>query len=585
MAGSKIGYDELLQQMRFRIVLGDSIAIIAEAREKKSIAVIRAELQSKMQDDTFSTLHLPTLREDNEDFESIAEFYSMLEHEYLACLNMATRTIDELAEKHHFSQAEMDDMQATLNHVLPAPGMIPTDETDADLKKLFASEEILSRTADVLEHSTTSSAQSLRAQLQELLSIADVGSHIDHSLLKTVMESDAGEDTIEDIKPVMKSEISASLARTKSRQQECIQKLQLNSHSVELIQCQASSWLTSIEIDTLKAKSSDTSTPSTPSSDADMQALQERLARADRRVVLKKRRLDAEQKTMVTSSVPVSQTSDPSSRTSTTVPAPRLLSESSFGHQAAMGPPARSDAHGSPDLLPYKPIGDIIRDKSMKAKTKGVVVAQTDATVPNGIPKRVILLAWGNICAPLIVWREQAEHVARVAEASMDKVICLDKVRYTTFKGENQLEMLRDSQITASSEEPPIISFPWMPFSSIPMVDDYQRVHLCGIVSDVGEMTRTQGGDPRLGLRIKDHSNNVIDVVAWRQYADESLWISGSKVEIFFGTVNRERCCVEVGQETKIRWTKMPVQMFPSSGALHMIQWTPFKRTKKSNAQ
>ena len=582
MAGSKIGYDELLQQMRFGIVLGDSIAIIAEAREKKSIAVIRAELQSKMHDDTFSNLHLPTLREDNEDFESIAEFYSMLENEYQACMNMATRTIDELAEKHHFSQAEMDDMQATLNHVLPAPGKIPTDETDADLKKLFASEEILSRTADVLEHSPTSSAQCLRAQLQASLSIADVCSHIDHSLLKTVMESDAGEDTIEDIKPVMKSEISASLARTKSRQQECIQKLQLNTHSVELIQCQASSWLTSIEIDTLKAKCADASTPS---SDADMQALQERLARADRRVVLKKRRLDAEQTSMVTSSVPVSQTSDASSRTSTTVPAPRLLSASSFGHQAAMSPPGRSDAHGSPDLLPYKPIGDIIRDKSMKAKTKGVVVAQTDATVPNGIPKRVILLAWGNVCAPLIVWRDQAEHVARVAEASMDKVICLDKVRYTTFKGENQLEMLRDSQITTSSEEPPIISFPWMAFTSIPIVEDYQRVHLCGIVSDVGDMTRTQIGDPRLSLRIKDHSNNVIDVVAWRQYADESLWISGSKVEIFFGTVNRDRCCVEVGQETKIRWTKMPVQMFPSSGALHMIQWTPYKRTKRSHGQ
>ena len=117
------------------------------------------------------------------------------------------------------------------------------------------------------------------------------------------------------------------------------------------------------------------------------------------------------------------------------------------------------------------------------------------------------------------------------------------------------------------------------------MMEDYQRVHLCGIVSDVGDMTRTQIGDPRLSLRIKDHSNNVIDVVAWRQYADESLWISGSKVEIFFGTVNRDRCVVEVGQETKIRWTKMPVQMFPSSGALHMIQWTPYKRTKRSHGQ
>ena len=161
----------------------------------------------------------------------------------------------------------------------------------------------------------------------------------------------------------------------------------------------------------------------------------------------------------------------------------------------------------------------------------------------------------------------------------------MDKVKYTQFNGESQLEIMNDSQITLSQEESPSINFPWMSFTSIPLVDDYQRVHFCASISDVGDVTPTQTGDYRLALRLKDQFNNAIDIVAWRQFADASLWSSGSKVEIFFGKVNRDRRCVEVNHESRIRCTPMPVHMFPSASASHMVQWAPYKRMKKSNTQ
>ena len=40
----------------------------------------------------------------------------------------------------------------------------------------------------------------------------------------------------------------------------------------------------------------------------------------------------------------------------------------------------------------------------------------------------------------------------------------------------------------------------------------------------------TQSGDPRLTIRVKDHSSDVIDIVAWRECTDESLWTEHSKV-------------------------------------------------------
>ena len=160
-----------------------------------------------------------------------------------------------------------------------------------------------------------------------------------------------------------------------------------------------------------------------------MQALQGRLARANRQVVLKRRRLEVEQKSVVTPSQPESQSSHPPSHTNSTMSAPRSLCTSGSWQHVAMSPPRRL---GSDDVAiqpSHMTIGDILRDKPMRAMTKGVVVAHCDAAIPNGVPRHIILLAWGNFCVPLVVWRDQVQLAARIAAGSMDKVIVVDKVK------------------------------------------------------------------------------------------------------------------------------------------------------------
>ena len=76
-----------------------------------------------------------------------------------------------------------------------------------------------------------------------------------------------------------------------------------------------------------------------------------------------------------------------------------------------------------------------------------------------------------------------------------------------------------------------------------------------------------------------------IDIVAWHQIADASLWLSGSKVEIFFGQINRDSCCDGVNHESGIRYTAMREQMFRSLSASHVVPWTLYKGMRKSNTQ
>ena len=84
----------------------------------------------------------------------------------------------------------------------------------------------------------------------------------------------------------------------------------------------------------------------------------------------------------------------------------------------------------------------------MKATTKGVVLAHADLTIPNGVNRHVVLLGWDNVCIPLVVWRDQVPIAARIAEESLDKVICVNKVKYMKFRDEDQLEVMNDTCIT-----------------------------------------------------------------------------------------------------------------------------------------
>ena len=285
MAGSKKGYEELLTQLRIREVLTVSIGKIKEMGDK-TIPAMRSELRSQMQHDSFATLLLPTLREESEEFDDIADFKATLDSEYQVSLTTTVHNIQKLAEQHHFSTEEMQDMVAQLNGVKPASGVMSTDVSEKDVENLYAIEEVIIRTSSVLEGSTTLSSKTLRSDLQAVLNIGCVSKQIaETSDIRTIMENEADDDEIEDIKPVMSSEINALLKSIKARQQEAIDKLKLNCYEIALLKSRASRWLIKAEIESLKAKATDDATPSQAE---DMQALQDRLSKAERLCVLKK---------------------------------------------------------------------------------------------------------------------------------------------------------------------------------------------------------------------------------------------------------------------------------------------------------
>ena len=133
-----------------------------------------------------------------------------------------------------------------------------------------------------------------------------------------------------------------------------------------------------------------------------------------------------------------------------------------------------------------------------------------------------------------------------------------------------------------SGEVPPMIQLPWTAFSKLTQLEDYHRVHLCAVVLSVSEVTRSQLGDARLSIRVKDRANDVIDIVAWRKCADVSLWTEHSKVEIFFGQVNKERQIVELSDESRVRPSANVDFLFNALGTTHFINWgVSLKRTKK----
>ena len=80
-------------------------------------------------------------------------------------------------------------------------------------------------------------------------------------------------------------------------------------------------------------------------------------------------------------------------------------------------------------------------------------------------------------------------------------------------------------------------------------------------------------------LRLKDSSGYIIDAVAWRERARLALWQTGTRLEIFYGQVNRERTCIELNEDSRIR--VVTESMFlPTSADSQFVVWVPFKREK-----
>ena len=130
----------------------------------------------------------------------------------------------------------------------------------------------------------------------------------------------------------------------------------------------------------------------------------------------------------------------------------------------------------------------------------------------------------------------------------------------------------------ATDEEPPKLQFPWTPFTNIPSADDFSKVHLCVVVSDIDDVTETQRGDLRMALRLKDAVGRVVDVVAWKEHANMSSWMLGKTVQIYYAQVNRERCCVEVNSDSRIWSIATTVSSMSMSTQSNFLEWSPQRR-------
>ena len=128
---------------------------------------------------------------------------------------------------------------------------------------------------------------------------------------------------------------------------------------------------------------------------------------------------------------------------------------------------------------------------------------------------------------------------------------------------------------------PTKLAFPWTEFKAVPSHDDYGRVHLCAVVDGLGDVTETSTNDNRLTFRLKNGAGVILDAVAWRVHADATHWVEGETVEIFYAQVNKERKCIEVNSESRVR-KSLEGTMRSSGKRSVFLEWPVFMRRKKS---
>ena len=134
------------------------------------------------------------------------------------------------------------------------------------------------------------------------------------------MENAHDNDSVEELNYLCSSEINVALASLRARQQKCIDRLQINTFEVALVRCQAS---LSFVQDDIKRFAEHCARQSKEVFESMLERWKRvarakrfaiRLAHAERQVILKQRRLDAESRILIstTSACLASSSSRPS---------------------------------------------------------------------------------------------------------------------------------------------------------------------------------------------------------------------------------------------------------------------------------
>ena len=128
----------------------------------------------------------------------------------------------------------------------------------------------------------------------------------------------------------------------------------------------------------------------------------------------------------------------------------------------------------------------------------------------------------------------------------------------------------------------PNISLPWTPFNSITTLPDYTRIHIWIVVCSVADLTKSSKGDNRREVRIRDEGGKLLNLVIWRDQAIQDHWKNGATLEIFHTIVNFDRQCVEINDDSRVRYSEKTFNVLAMHSATTMVDWPLFKRQKSS---
>ena len=294
----------------------------------------------------------------------------------------------------------------------------------------------------------------LRAQLQKTLSLGGLAERM--VSLPTIMDTDADEDVVSEIKPVMIAEVTAAIEMLQEQEEHSMRVMQMASTEEPVARARAAVWIAETKIKEYTAQCTDVTQDVNVE---EMEQLEKEKRGAKRKVELKERHKQAIQASSLTSTkrshAVMTAPSTPKTGNvlerilSTPVRTPTssqsVLDNYNMDEMTLVRSPAPNvsvhsfpnESTGSPNRVMHSQLpavaanhftlAEIMRDKPMITNTKAVVLAGRDCVTQKGVPRWNILLGCEHSIMIMVCWREQTEIAQALTINALDKVISLKK--------------------------------------------------------------------------------------------------------------------------------------------------------------
>ena len=231
-------------------------------------------------------------------------------------------------------------------------------------------------------------------------------------------------------------------------------------------------------------------------------------------------------------------------------------------------------------------VATALRGKGLDINMLGVVVAHKDTTRKGGVPQHKLLMAHGTFVVDVMSWRDLAEDLHAVVDTYLGAYILAKHLKFKPYKGKAQFEFRQNGSVEHQGTlAVPSYTFPWGRLSDIVKQDDYSDVHLKLTVGYDSKGRVPQEGAGLRGrkeVRLYNSEGEYIDMVLWG--ANASLPMPrGASISIFFGSLNRERQCIDIDDATHSAIVQVDASVdICRTPKLKPLSWTPFSRKRKA---